>query len=258
MAQAIGAALWHMPLIGGRVIPYFPELGYGIPGGTPSPFILVDKYGKRFMRETWKSHSAVWESTKFNTDLGDFPSVPCFSVFDQSAVNKGPVVSEYIGQLKLGNYTWSRDNSEEIRKGWILKGNTIEELAAAIARDPEDAGKMKGEVLADTLRRYNGYCDAQNDAEFGRRGPSLQKLAQAPYYALKMYPGGVNTFGGPRRNAKSQIVRPDHKPIGRLYSAGELGSILGFLYAGGGWNFCELVVSGQIAGKHAAAETPWS
>jgi 3-oxosteroid 1-dehydrogenase len=73
-----------------------------------------------------------------------------------------------------------------------------------------------------------------------------------------MYPGCYNTFGGPKRSAKGQVVDTFDKPIPRLYSAGELGSILGFLYAGGGWNLCEVVVSGQIAGKYAAAEAPWS
>ncbi len=56
---------------------------------------------------------------------------------------------------------------------------------------------------------------------------------------------------------KGQIVDSFDKPIARLYEGGELGSILGFLYGGPGWNICEVVVSGQIAGKNAAAEKSW-
>jgi len=197
----------------------------------------------------------------FDTDLGDFPAIPCYSIFDQSAVAKGAVVSGGITQL-AGQYKWSKDNSVEIQKGWILKGETIQELAAAIAKDPEDldgygVGKMKPEVLADTIARYNEYCAAGSDPEFGNAPSTLKPLTTPPFYALKMYPGGVNTFGGPKRNAKSQVVDAYNKPIPRLYSAGELGSILGFLYSGGGWNICELVVSGQIAAKHALTEAPW-
>lgn len=249
-AQTVGAALWHMTLVGGRLIPYFPELGYGLQGGTPTPFMLVDKYGKRFMNEDWKSHSAVWESFKFSTDLADFPAIPAFSIFDQSAVDDGPVVRG--GMLKVNAYSWSDDNSAEIEKGWILKADTIEELAEVIAADPEVAGRMKPEVLAETLTVFNGYAESGEDPDFGRT--IFKPIETPPFYALKLYPGGVNTFGGPRRNAKGQIVRPDGEAIPGLYGAGEMGSVLGFLYSGGGWNVCELVCSGRLAADNAVQE----
>ena len=62
--------------------------------------------------------------------------------------------------------------------------------------------------------------------------------------------------GGPRRNARGQIVRPDGSPIPRLYSAGELGSIYSYLYQGTG-NIGECLAFGRIAGRNAAAEQPW-
>jgi len=43
-----------------------------------------------------------------------------------------------------------------------------------------------------------------------------------------------------------------NNPIPRLYSIGELGSIFGYLYYGGG-NFPEGMVMGQYAGKHATS-----
>lgn len=257
MAHAAGADLWHMYLIGGRVIPYFDELGYGIPGGTPKPFILVNKYGKRFMRENWKSHSAVHETFHFSTDLNDFPDVPCFSVFDQSAVDAGPVVTSYIGMLLSKQYQWSADNSVELEKGWILKGDTIEDLAEKMAADPDIGSRMDPAVLAETLATYNKNAEAGEDPDFGRSEATLFPLTKAPYYALKMYPGGVNTFGGPRRNAKSQLVRPDGSVIPHLYGTGEMGSVQGFLYSGGGWNICECVVSGLLTADTAINETPW-
>lgn len=255
MAQTVGADLWHMTLVGGRLIPYFPELGYGLQGGTPSPFILVNKYGKRFMRENWKSHSAVWESFRFSTDLCDFPDIPSFSIFDQSAVDAGPVVNG--GMLKVNAYEWSKDNSKEIAAGWILEADTIEELAAKISADPEVNGKMDAAVLAETLATYNSYAHEGSDPEFGRSEKTLLPVETPPYYALKLHPGGVNTFGGPKRNAKGQIVKPDGTPVGRLYGAGEMGSVNGFLYNGGGWNVCELVCSGQLAADNAVMESVW-
>jgi predicted oxidoreductase len=74
--------------------------------------------------------------------------------------------------------------------------------------------------------------------------------------AVELSPSMLNTQGGPRRNARSQIVRPDGSPIPRLYSAGELGSIYSHLYQGTG-NIGECLAFGRIAGRNAAAEQPW-
>jgi predicted oxidoreductase len=84
----------------------------------------------------------------------------------------------------------------------------------------------------------------------------LQPLGDGPYYAIELSPSMLNTQGGPRRDEKAQIVRPDGSPIPRLYSAGELGSIYSYLYQGTG-NIGECLAFGRIAGRNAAAETPW-
>ena len=59
-------------------------------------------------------------------------------------------------------------------------------------------------------------------------------IQAAPFYAVELSPSMLNTQGGPRHNARAQIVRPDGSPIPRLYSAGELGSIYSYLYQGTG------------------------
>jgi predicted oxidoreductase len=53
------------------------------------------------------------------------------------------------------------------------------------------------------------------------------------------------------------VLDTDGKPIPRLYAAGELGSIWGYLYQGA-CNIGEALVFGRIAGKNAAAEKPWA
>ena len=64
--------------------------------------------------------------------------------------------------------------------------------------------------------------------------------------------GGMNTQGGPRRNSKAQILRADGLPVPRLYSAGELGSVLGKLYPAAGGNLSECIAFGRIAGENAS------
>lgn len=256
IAQKVGAALWHMNTISGRVVPKFPNIKPAMAGGTPANrFIFVDKHGRRFAKERpLISHSFWLEVCYFDAHRAEYPRIPCYSIFDEVARQKGPVVSPISkGVLPNGEvqyfYNWSAHNTIEIEKGWIIRGKTIEELATKLGIRPK--------ILEDTITEYNQYCQVGEDSKFNRREDTLVPIDASPYYALKMYPGGPNTQGGPKRNPKSQVLDVDDKPIPRLYSAGELGSIYGFLYPASGGNVAELIASGRIAGINAAAESPW-
>jgi predicted oxidoreductase len=84
----------------------------------------------------------------------------------------------------------------------------------------------------------------------------LSPIKAGPFYAIELSPSMLNTQGGPKRNARAEIVRHDGSAIPRLYSAGELGSIYSYLYQGTG-NIGECLAFGRIAGRNAAAEQPW-
>ncbi len=81
-------------------------------------------------------------------------------------------------------------------------------------------------------------------------------IATPPFVFGKVWPTVSNTLGGPVHNVKQQIMDTGDAPIARLYAAGELGSAFGHLYLSGG-NVAECFVTGRIAGKEAAALTPW-
>ena len=131
----------------------------------------------------------------------------------------------------------------EIARGWILTAGTIRELARELGMNPD--------VLGSTVKAYNGYCERGYDPDFGRKPADLVPI-EPPYYALKLWPGGMNTQGGPRRNSSAEIVNPYGEAIGGLYSAGELGSIYGMLYPSSGGNLGECIAFGRIAGESAA------
>ena len=99
-------------------------------------------------------------------------------------------------------------------------------------------------ALEDSVGRWNRHCEANHDADFGRT-LMLAPIIKGPFYAMELSPSMLNTQGGPRRNEKAQIVRPDGTPIARLYSAGELGSIYSYLYQGTG-NIGECLAFGRI------------
>ncbi len=271
MALKAGAALWHMNNISGRVTGWWPDYpiaftirpnrtikrlhgyidrdGKEIPHFPPAySYIIVDKYGKRFANDVYKVHTFYWEVVRFDSEKAEFPRIPCHFIFDEKTRTLGPVATQVgaPGPIKL--YEWSHDNTKEIERGWIRKGNTLKELAEKIGVPPAN--------LEETVAKYNQYCKERRDPEFGRHKTTLVPLDTPPFYESIQWPGGPNTQGGAKRNKLAQIVDPDDKPIPRLYSAGEFGSIYGFLYEGGG-NTSECVAFGRIAGKNAAGEKPW-
>ena len=173
-----------------------------------------------------------------------------FLIFDHMLFSSGPLYDKHPSHgwtQIIERYEWSEDNSVELAKGWIKTADSIASLAGVLGLAPE--------ALADTVSRWNGYCEAKHDPDFGRT-LMMEPVTDGPFYAVELSPSMLNTQGGPRRNEKGQIVRPDGTPIARLYSAGELGSIYSYLYQGTG-NIGECLAFGRVSGRNAAAETAW-
>ena len=256
MAMNVGADLWHMNNYAGPSmalkVPEIPTTFSMAPlhfsKVQPGGMIVVGPEAKRFTEE---KHRALHGKVKIAGHWTHLPTpCPMFMIFDHTLFASGPL---YDTEPRSGwtpvveRYQWSDDNSVELAKGWIKKANTISELAEKIG--------LPWSVLEQTVARWNANCHAGADPDLGRT-LMLAPLEKGPYYAVELSPSMLNTQGGPRRNAKSQIVRPDGNPIPRLYSAGELGAIYSYLYQGTG-NIGECLAFGRIAGRNAAAENPW-
>ncbi len=146
------------------------------------------------------------------------------------------------------HYRWSEDNSEEIKKGWIIKAQTIEEIATKI--------KVDSKILKSTVERWNSLCAEGEDKDFRRPPKTMMAILKPPFYAMESWPIVSNTQGGPAHDPSQRVLDPMGKPIPRLYVAGEISSIFGHLYLEAG-NITECFVGGRIAGKNLADERPW-
>ncbi len=256
MAMSVGADLWHMNNYAGPSMALkVPEvrtsfsmqaLHYSkeIPGGM----IVVGPDGRRFADEKFKTrHGKV----PVNGRWLPLPTpCPMFMIFDHTMFAAAPLYDKHPSHgwtQIIERYPWSEDNSVELAKGWIRRADSIAALASVVGLDAD--------ALEASVARWNRSCEAKHDAEFGRK-LMLAPIAQGPFYAVELSPSMLNTQGGPRRNERGQIVRPDGSPIKRLYSAGELGSIYSYLYQGTG-NIGECLAFGRISGRNAAAEVPW-
>lgn len=250
MAQEIGADLWHMNNVSGPILSFKAEeipvaQWLNLPHGQSYIFVGAD--GTRFTMEgepcsVGDAHGKVKRHGQWGQQT--LP-LPIYMIFDEAYRTAG-----HIGKagadwdVSHGNrYDWSDDNLREVAKGWINTAGTVRELASLI--------DVSAEALEGTVARFNASAKDGDDPDWGRGRATLAPIETGPFYAMELTPALVNTQGGPRRNAQAQIVGIDGKPIGRLFSAGELGSIYSFLYQGGG-NIAECFAFGRVAGRNAA------
>ncbi|MQG50360.1 MAG: FAD-binding protein [SAR202 cluster bacterium] len=256
MAMTVGAELWHMNNFAGpsfalKVDEYptsFSMQALHFSKETPGGMIVIGSNGERFWDEKYKTHHGKVKNNGVWAPL----TAPCplYMIFDHTLFTSGPLYDKEPRSAwnpMVDQYDWSDSNEAELAKGWIKKADTIEDLADQINHDPA--------VLQDTINKWNYSCELGEDIEYGRK-LMLNQLITAPFYAVELSPAMLNTQGGPRRNTKAQIIRPDGSPIPRLYSSGELGSIYSYLYQGTG-NIGECFAFGRIAARNAVADSPW-
>ena len=287
MALKVGAGLWHTNSQVGRPI-LWNAAWSPLAANVTKPangYIIVDKYGNRYVNEVdaaFNGHGGWLWMTEFNPDVPEYTRVPSFMVFDETFRKAGPIgPTSTAAQCSIptqlgGAPVWSSDNSAEIAKGWIIKGATsiTESGQRTINSTPivslypgstDNAGpaskitmNMNPSVLTATVNAWNADCVAKVDSQFGRPPATQAPIQTPPFYAVALWPGGPNTNGGAIRNEKAQVCAYDGTPIRRLYSAGEFGSGVAFMYITGSSNLAELIAFGQIAGNNAAAETAWT
>lgn len=264
MALRAGAAMSHAGSVAGRVICAIPvrrnglRLGLNTNGVGKPHEIVVDNEGRRYASErriTKDPSRYIFykEALHFDTHSMTYPRIPSWMVFDSTLIAQGPIVR--LGAAAYNGVEWGADNMKAVEQGWILRGDTLSELAARIAAHPDNKARMKADVLAATVASYNAACAAGEDAEWRREPASLGAVEKPPFYAIPLYPGGPNTKGGLRANPQRQVLDWDDRPIPRLYAVGEIASVFQFAYQGGG-NLAEGITFGRIAGSHAAALAP--
>jgi succinate dehydrogenase/fumarate reductase flavoprotein subunit len=257
--QRAGAELWHLRNSGqsGGVWP-----GIRVPD-APTAFL------RRHLWKTWSWFEIAADDRRFYdegaplyythykekrhgwwVDTPHAQAMPVHMLFDERTRTHNCLVTHAMSWITaVEGRRWSEDNSAEIAQGWVLRADSVEELAARMGRDPVR--------VREAVERYAAACAAGRDPDFGRSAQTLQPLAGPPYYALPLVPTIVCTSGGAKRNIESEVLTPDGTAIPRLYEAGELGSMISHLYQNGSY-LTEAMISGRAAGGNAVRRAPWA
>ncbi len=223
------------------------------PGGAqmqlakPHAF-LVDQSGVRYMSEGGSYMLFCQNMIERHQTV---PAVPSWMIMDSQFMKYHMLASSMPGVSKP---------KEWYSSGFLKKSKTIEGLAEAIGVDPA--------ALKATTERFNGFARKGVDEDFGRGhnaydawlgdhtnkpNPALGTVEKGPFYAVKIVPGDVGTFGGAVTDCNARVLREDGSVIEGLYATGTTtAAVMGRTYPGAGCSIGPSFTFGFVAAKHAA------
>ncbi len=255
MLMAAGAKIWHMKnrtQSGGTWIgiktPDYESSFIRQMSMKSGSWIEIGKDGQRFYDESrayHRQHMKYYDAGNL-IDVKHWTSLPAYMIFDEKCRTAQTIATTWLSwPIAVQGYQWSKDNSKEIEKGWIIKADSVEELAIKIGKDPD--------ALRASIDTWNSAVDAGKDAQWGRDPKTMAKIEQGPFYAVSLTPALVSTTGGAVRDPQSRVLDWRGNAIPRLYEAGELGSYVANLYQNGVF-LAEAMFSGRAAAKDALAQ----
>ena len=256
MAEALGAvvdirfkdaAAW-MPV--SRV-----DYGNGEIGVFPH---LLDRYkpgiigvlsnGKRFTNESNSYHdvgAAMMRACEGQKETA------MWLVCDKAALAKYGIGFVKPAPIPIGKF---------LRNGYLIKGNTLAELA-------KNAG-IDSSGLEQTVREYNLGAVTGEDPAFGRGrtsfnryladpanqpNPCVAPVQIGPFYAVKLIMGDLGTFDGIQTSVVGKVLRRDGSAIAGLYAVGnDRASIMGGNYPGAGITHGPNMTFGYVTAHHIA------
>jgi 3-oxo-5alpha-steroid 4-dehydrogenase len=237
MGQGVGADVIHMQDVYGHLgLDMGTLVGRdGFAGGPLSFGVFVSKRGQRFVSED--RYHTMAPARMFGPDFyTDFS--PAYLVCD--------------------SYAWSQVPAEETpsKENGLLAAtaDTVEGLAAALG--------MPDGALEATIAFYNSHAENGDDPLFGKNSRYIKPIVTPPFYAVVASAGAGGycfTTGGLRIDTDCHVLGAlDQRLVPGLYSAGRNSSdVFGTVYQESGLSVASCYTFGRIAGRNAAAETPW-
>ena len=243
MAEAVGASLEKMDQA--TLTPCVPTPHQGHLMARPVPFhtepnaIIVNRHARRFANEL---RFNIGESMDERDEAGNPIHLPCWVISDTRLLDRLPPAR------------WAA----RADPGWLKRAGSIAELAALTGLDAA--------ALEATVARFNGFCAAQKDGDFGRasaadaaasgdkrRRGGLEAIERAPFLAMPFNRSILGTKGGPKTNEHAEVLRPDGSVIAGLFAAGaSSANPLGTRGVGTGTTIGPYMAWGHVAGLRLA------
>ena len=181
------------------------------------PFLKVNLNGERFMNEYMPydyvlhtastqphhTYATVWDSN-YPAYCEKFDTHGCSRLF----LHENGAYPVFPMEMVMGM------NEELIAGGYIVKADTIEELAEKLGL-PVDTFKA-------TVARYNELYAKGVDEDFGKEAYRLSAMDTAPFYGVRQAGGYlICSMDGIRINENMNAIREDGTAIEGLYVCGD-------------------------------------
>lgn len=195
--------------------------------------LMVDQRGQRYGNE-----SLPYD--RFGRIMAEAPErIPSWFVFDSREGGRLPAIAMPEG-----------DPAEHLAAGTWVQADTIAGLAERIG--------VPADALVATVERFNGFCEAGVDEDFGRGvdeydtfftgGAGPTPCDQGPFYAARFVLSDLGTKGGLVTDAAGRVLRPDGSAIPGLYAASNsAASVFGPRYPGPGAPLGSAMVFASLA-----------
>ena len=197
--------------------------------------IMVNQAGKRFWNETASQTYPVATANGFIPDynIGDWRNIkkvafePVHYIDAALAINEGSTPPDYSSgpQWAILDADAAARLKWDLSKPWSYDPNlfffadTLQDLANKINTCSYQKYKMSGQILRETVDRYNSFV-GQADADFDKPSPRY-KIEKPPFYAAWNTVQLHDTYMGVRVNGHCQALTLEGKPIPGLWAGGE-------------------------------------
>jgi fumarate reductase flavoprotein subunit len=248
MAEAIGAHIdqdkWDMAAAGGFYSagavhhPYSWALQAMM---RDARFVSITLEGKR-----WKNEK-IEKSDDFGPSLANLPGAVAYAVADADVAEAAGAILEAGGVGPDGNPYPSFSSEGKALKKWredleyearideegasgnhAKKANSLVELALKMGVDPA--------AFVATIERYNSFCNAKKDLDFGKPAESLVPIHKPPFYAIygHRYSQCTKGLNGIAVNINFEVLNSKGEVMPGLWAGGDTCTIYGDLKIQGG------------------------
>ncbi len=234
MAYWAGAHLETTP------IPGMNMKGLSVPGkmNCLPQAVWIDEAGKRFCNEYYptseqRGYQTVFMSRKTKYAVLDnnfteyrqytLPQHAGFTASEENIAALREAMDKAYAKFK-GTYEEPESTGEEegghgpMTEVEYIADDTLEGLASQLGLTGDAATEFVAQI-----ERYNGYCEAGVDEEFGRAKEVLFPVKDGPFYACTFDPvlgETMVTMGGIITDGEQNAVDANYEPIPGLYMAG--------------------------------------
>ena len=215
--------------------------------------LLVDRLGKRFMNEQAECELTMFCGEALIRAGGVYYAVTDRAMLDELSDN---LLANYLSELAISHTTPQlksyfttttlsniHEHAEQaIADGYCWKADSLEELAEATGLPH----------LAETVERYNGFCETGADEEMFKPAHYLRAIATPPYYVIECVLDAWITCGGIKTDGECRVLTADYQVVPGLYAIGADCDAWSVPYFQGGSASGFAIATGYLAGKTAA------